>query len=84
MRADEGDIDSKVARKLSPGSPRTVSDSGRTVPPRQRTRILLEAESAWPMPRSLVTAVSAMSRSTEARAAASTVELLSKMTLAPE
>ena len=36
------------------------------------------------MPRSLVTAVRAMSRSTEARAAASTVELLSKITLAPE
>src|SRR6202451_1427992 len=74
----------RLPRKLSPGSPRTVRDSGRTVPPRQRTRILFEADKAWPIPRSLVTAVSAMSRSTEARAAARTVELLSKMTLAPE
>ena len=36
------------------------------------------------MPRSLVTAVSARPRSTAARAAASTVELLSNSTLAPE
>ena len=74
----------RLLRKLSPGSPRTVREPGRTAPPRQRTRILLDAHSVWPMPRSLVTAVSAMSRSTLARAAASTVELLSKMTLAPE
>ena len=46
-------------------------------------RMFGEPARAWPMPRSLVTAVNASSRSTQARAAASTVELLSKITLSP-